>query len=139
MEAYSGGELAYTRPCSVVSESLRVHGTVACLPGSFVHGIFQATKLEWVAISFSRGSSQPRNLTQISCVSCIVRRILNHCTTREAHSSGICVFFFFFALIKKFLFSVNYFQLVYRLFFLFFSFIYLFYFTILYWFCHTLT
>ena len=31
------------------------------LPGSSVHGIFQAIVLEWVAISFSRGSSQPRD------------------------------------------------------------------------------
>ena len=30
-------------------------------PGSSVHGIFQAITLEWVAISFSRGSSSPRN------------------------------------------------------------------------------
>ena len=30
------------------------------LPGSFVYGIFQAIVLEWVAISFSRGSSRPR-------------------------------------------------------------------------------
>ena len=30
------------------------------LPGSSVHGIFQAIVLEWIAISFSRGSSQPR-------------------------------------------------------------------------------
>ena len=30
-----------------------------------VHGILQARKLEWVAFSFSRGSSQPRDLTQI--------------------------------------------------------------------------
>ena len=30
-------------------------------PGSSVHGISQARILEWVAISFSRGSSQPRN------------------------------------------------------------------------------
>ena len=29
------------------------------LPGAFVHGIFQAIVLEWIAISFSRGSSQP--------------------------------------------------------------------------------
>ena len=33
------------------------------LPGSSVHGIFQARVLEWVAISFSRGSSQPRDQT----------------------------------------------------------------------------
>ena len=37
-----------------------------CLPGSSVHGIFQARVLEWVAISFSRGSSQPRDRTWIS-------------------------------------------------------------------------
>ena len=35
-------------------------------PGSSVHGISQARILEWVAISFSRGSSQPRNWTQVS-------------------------------------------------------------------------
>ena len=33
------------------------------LPGSSVHGIFQAIVLEWIAISFSRGSSQPRDRT----------------------------------------------------------------------------
>ena len=35
-------------------------------PGSSVHGILQARMLEWVAIFFSRGSSQPRNQTQVS-------------------------------------------------------------------------
>ena len=36
------------------------------LPGSSVHGIFQERVLEWVAISFSRGSSQPRDGTRVS-------------------------------------------------------------------------
>ena len=36
------------------------------LPGFFIHGIFQARTLEWIAISFSRESSQPRNWTQVS-------------------------------------------------------------------------
>ena len=36
-------------------------------PGSSVHEIFQARIPEWVAISFSRGSSQPRDRTQVSC------------------------------------------------------------------------
>ena len=36
------------------------------LPGSSVHGIFQARVLEWVAIPFSRGSSQPRDQTHAS-------------------------------------------------------------------------
>ena len=35
-------------------------------PGSSVHGILQARILEWVAISFSRGSSQPRDWIQVS-------------------------------------------------------------------------
>ena len=38
------------------------------LSGSSVHGIFQASVLEWVAISFSRESSQPRNQTWVSCI-----------------------------------------------------------------------
>ena len=36
------------------------------LPGSSVHGIFQAIVLEWIAISFSKGSSQPRDRTRVS-------------------------------------------------------------------------
>ena len=55
-------------------------------PGSSIHGIFQARILEWMAISSSRGSSQPRNQTHISCVSCIGRQILYHCITWEALS-----------------------------------------------------
>ena len=38
------------------------------LPSSSVHGILQARILEWVAISFSRGSSQPRDRTQVSAL-----------------------------------------------------------------------
>ena len=37
-----------------------------CLPGSSVHGIVQARILEWVAVSFSRGSSPPRAQTRVS-------------------------------------------------------------------------
>ena len=36
------------------------------LSGSSVHGIFQARVLEWIAVSFSRGSSQPRNRSRVS-------------------------------------------------------------------------
>ena len=36
-------------------------------PGSSVHGISQARILQWVAISFSGGSSQPRGQTHVSC------------------------------------------------------------------------
>ena len=38
------------------------------LPGSSVHGIFQARTLEWVAISFSRRSSPSRDWTQVSLI-----------------------------------------------------------------------
>ena len=37
-------------------------------PGSSVLGISQARMPEWVAISFSSGSSQPRNQTSVSCI-----------------------------------------------------------------------
>ena len=50
-------------------------------PGSSVHGISQARILEWIDISFSRGSSQPRDQ---SLVSYIGRRILYHWATWEA-------------------------------------------------------
>ena len=45
-------------------------------PDSSVHGIFQARILEWVAISYSRGSSKPRDRTHISFVSCSGRWVL---------------------------------------------------------------
>ena len=38
------------------------------LPGSSVHGISQVRILKWVAISFSRGSSRPRDGTRVSCI-----------------------------------------------------------------------
>ena len=38
------------------------------LPGSAFRGIFQARILEWAAISFSRGSSQTRDGTWVSCI-----------------------------------------------------------------------
>ena len=51
---------------------------------SSVHGISQARILEWLTISFSRGSSWLRDWTCTSCISCIGRRILYHWATREA-------------------------------------------------------
>ena len=46
------------------------------LPGASVHGILQARLLEWVAISFSGGSSLPRDQTHISYISCFGRQVL---------------------------------------------------------------
>ena len=50
------------------------------LPGFSVHGIFQAIVLEWIAISFSRGSSQPRDWTRVS-------RIVDGCFTVRVQGS----------------------------------------------------
>ena len=59
------------------------------LPGSSVHGILQARILEWVAISFSRGFSQPRYWTWVSC---IAGRFFTIWATREAlaYRAAIC-------------------------------------------------
>ena len=71
--------------CSAVS---RLCNSMDCSPqGSSVHGTFQARTLEWVAISTSRGSSQPRDRTQVSCVSCIGRWILYHWATRKSRKA----------------------------------------------------
>ena len=42
--------------------------TDGSLLGSSVHGLLQARILEWVVIPFSRGSSQPRDQTRVSCI-----------------------------------------------------------------------
>ena len=55
------------------------------LPDSTVHGIFQARILQWVAISFSRGSSRRGNRTPVSC------RFFTNWATKESRSkSGLC-------------------------------------------------
>ena len=61
------------------------------IPGSSVHGIFQARILEWVVISFSRASSRPRNWTYVSCIE---RQILYHWATREAPVTNLCIQFY---------------------------------------------
>ena len=52
------------------------------LPGSSVHGIFQARILEWVAVSFSRGYSWPRDQIRVSCTA---GRLFAIWAAREAH------------------------------------------------------
>ena len=61
------GHVCVCVTCSVVSNSLQPHGLYS-LPVSFVHGIHQARTLEWVAISFSRGSARPSDGTWVSCI-----------------------------------------------------------------------
>ena len=64
--------------CSVAQLCPTLCGPMDCSPPGFsVHGTFQARILGWFAISYSRGSSQPRDWTHISCVSCIGRQILS--------------------------------------------------------------
>ena len=65
-----------TQPCANLCNPMD-----CSLPGSYVHGIFQASVLEWVAISFSRGFSQPRDRTWVSC---IAGRHFTVWATREA-------------------------------------------------------
>ena len=61
--------VSYSCSCSVASGVPNSLQPMDCSPpGSSVHGILQARKLEWVAISFSRGSSRPRNWTFVSYV-----------------------------------------------------------------------
>ena len=66
-----------------MSDSLKPHEH--SLPGSSVHGILWARMLEWVAIPFSRGSSRPRDQTQVSC---IAGRFPTIWATREAFLMG---------------------------------------------------
>ena len=75
MWAGGGGGLV-TKSCP----TLRPHG--CSLLGSSVHVILQARIQEWVAISFSRGSSWPRDWTWVSC---IAGRFFTIWATREAH------------------------------------------------------
>ena len=65
--------------CLVASNSLQAHRLYPIGPS--VHGVFQARMLKWVAISSSRGFSQPRNQTYISCIG---GQSLYHCTSWEA-------------------------------------------------------
>ena len=61
------------------SHSRLLCNPMGCSPSDFsVHGISQARILKWVAISFPRGYSQPRDRTYISYVCCISRWVLYH-------------------------------------------------------------
>ena len=54
-----------TQSCPILCDPIN-----CSLPGSSIRGILLARILEWVAISFSRGSSWPRDQTHISCIPC---------------------------------------------------------------------
>ena len=72
---YRGSEVKVAQLCPTLCNPLD-----CSLPGSSVYGIFQARILQWVAIPFSRGSSQPRDWTQVF----IAGRVFTIWSTREA-------------------------------------------------------
>ena len=74
-------EALVTQSCLILCDSIDCSP-----PDSSVHEILQSRTLEWVAISFSRGSFWPRNRTRLSC---IAGRFFTDWTTREpiSHSS----------------------------------------------------
>ena len=83
--------ISETSRSTLTPKEMKVLVTQSCLtlcdptdctsPGSSVHGILQTRILEWVAISFSRGSSWPRDGTWVSC---IAGRFFTAWATREA-------------------------------------------------------
>ena len=96
--------------CSVTQLYLTLCNPMdSSLPGSSIHGIFLARVLEWVAISFSRLSSWPRDWTWVSSIPCIGRQILYHCTSWEAlcfDEKAFCLFpFVYVTLFQDFLIS----------------------------------
>ena len=60
MSLLNGGGGLVTQSCPTLCDPMNCSP-----PGSSVHGIFRARILEWVAISFSRGTSRPRDQTQV--------------------------------------------------------------------------
>ena len=66
------------------------------LPSSSIHGIFQARILEWVAISFCRVASWPRDQTQISCITgrlltvWVIREVMMSCSVQFSSVAQSC-------------------------------------------------
>ena len=107
----------YACLCSVASVmSTLCYPTDYSLPGFSVHGISPARILDWVAISSSKGSSQPRDQTQVSWVSCIGRffttepsgkpctHTLTYVEIRITRKADLSVYY----LLKKYWFSWQY-------------------------------
>ena len=85
---FPGGPVVKNPPANAVKALVTQSCLTLCnpmdcsLPGSSVHGLLQAGILEWVAIFFSRGSSQPRDITQVSC---ITGRLFSHLSQCRGH------------------------------------------------------
>ena len=76
-----------TQSCPTFCNPMNCLPTPSSLPGSSTHGIFQARILEWVAISFSRGSSSPRDGTHCRQTLPHCRQTLPHCRQTAYHLS----------------------------------------------------
>ena len=77
--------------CMLMFSYVQLSSPIYCSPpGSSVYGIFQARILEWVATSYSKGSSQPRDQT---CVSWVGRRILHYLAAWEIHALATILIF----------------------------------------------
>ena len=68
LQHVGSGSLKETESVTVQLCPALCHSMHCSLPGSSVRGILQARILEWVAIPFSRGYSQPRDQTRVSCI-----------------------------------------------------------------------
>ena len=73
-----------TQSCPILCDPLS-------LPGPSVHGILQARILEWVAVPSSRGSSSPRDRSQVSCIG---RQILYHLSYQGSRNLPLVTTFF---------------------------------------------
>ena len=104
--------LVSVRACSITQLCLTLCDPMDCSPPvSSVHWIFQARTLEWVAISFSMGSSWPRDRTQVSCIA--GRRFTLWATRKALYTLLSMVLFFkirfiFYWRIVDLQFCVNY-------------------------------
>ena len=101
---WGGGPLiwVYCYACVLGCLWLFVTPWTVALPGSFVYEIFQARILKWVAISSSRGLSQPRDQTCISYVSCIMGRFILTCAIGETQAYG-----YWTNAVKRYLYPTN--------------------------------
>ena len=83
--AFCGYRASSMHLCARVLSHVRLFVTpMDCNPpGSTVHGISQTRRLEWGAISSSRGSSPPRDGTRVSCISSIAGCFVAVCTNGE--------------------------------------------------------
>ena len=95
-DVYSFCLTSLAHRCLVTKLCLTLLRPMDCSPpGSSVHGILQARILEWIANSFSRGSSPPRDWTSVSCTG---RQILYRWATREALTHYVCTIHLCFCL-----------------------------------------